>query len=367
MKNNIVVYITGHGYGHLSQTIEVLIALYKKPPNIQFQIITSISEGMVNTRLANKIPTSKVSYISDESGVDMGVPMVDAMQVDREKTVIAYKEIHNNWEHYVSLEEQRLIELKPAMVLCNVGYIPLQAAANLNIPAVALCSLDWASTWQVFGSRDDEGKAILNQMIEAYRSAKIFCKLTPHLPMPFLDNTISVPFIVRQGVSKRQLIDQSFPQCLGKKLILISMGGMDANINFGQWQKNEQVVYVVTGSNALPCGFIHADDFGLDFSDVIASVDIVLTKTGYGMVVESAVNQIPLFYVARKDWPEHEVMVNWAKDNNQVLEVDREDFERGLTMDKIEALMSLPAKNKVFNIGLGADVCADHIMLLMRD
>jgi UDP-N-acetylglucosamine:LPS N-acetylglucosamine transferase len=297
--------------------------------------------------------------------VDIGIPMVDAMLVNQEETIAAYKEIHSEWARHIKFEEQRLAVLQPDIVLSNVGYIPLQAAANLSIPAIALCSLDWASTWQVFGSQDDEGKAIFNQIVRAYCSAKMFLQLTPHLPMVFLDNTISVPFVVRQGKSNRHVIDQCFPLCLGKKLILISMGGMDAEINFEQWPKIDQVVYLVSGKNILPNGFIHTDELNLDFSDIMASVDVVLTKTGYGMAVESAVNQTPLFYVARIDWPEHEVMFEWCQENNCVLEVNRSELEQGLTKDRINSLFSLPAKNKVFDVRLGAEICADYIQSLM--
>ena len=365
MKKNAVVYITGHGYGHLSQTIEVLIALHKKNSNIQFQIITSIPEAVVNVRVADQIPASHIHYIYDETGVDIGIPMVDAMQVNQEETIAAYKKIHSEWVSHIKFEEQRLAVLQPDIVLSNVGYIPLQAAANLSIPAIALCSLDWASTWQVFGSQDNEGKVIFSQIIEAYRSANLFLQMTPHLPMSFLDNTVSVPFVVRQGKSKRHVIDQRFSQCLGKKLILISMGGMDAEINFEQWPKIDQVIYLVSGKNNLPNGFIHTDELRLDFSAIMASVDAVLTKTGYGMVVESAVNQTPLFYVARIDWPEHEVMLEWCKENNCVSEVDRCELEQGLTKDKIDGLFSRSAKNKIFDMGQGTEICADHIQLLM--
>ncbi|MCK5829789.1 MAG: hypothetical protein KAH20_05760 [Methylococcales bacterium] len=365
MKKNIVVYITGHGYGHLSQTIEVLIALFRIKPQTQFTLITSIPEVMVLTRIAERIPVSHIDYVNDDAKTDIGIPMVDAIQVNQEETIAAYKRIHRQWTSHIKFEEQRLVALKPDIVLSNVGYVALQAGANLDIPSVALCSLDWATTWAKFGSQDGEGKEIFNQIVEAYRSAKIFLQMTPHLPMLFLKNTISVPFVVRQGKSKRQFIDQRFSQCLGKKLILISMGGMDAEINFDQWPKIDHVIYIVTGRNTLPKGFIHSDELKLDFSDIMASVDAVLTKTGYGMVVESVVNQIPLFYVARIDWPEHEIMLEWCKENNCVLEVTRSEFEQGLTKDQIDNLFSLPAKNKVLEAGQGAEICTNYILSLM--
>ncbi len=362
----IAVYITGHGHGHLSQTIEVLITLSKKYQQMQFKIITSLPESVVAVRIANKIPASQFCYIDDKTNTDIGVPMIDAMQVNHEKTITCYKNIHSHWDDHIHFEEQRIKALNVDIVLSNVGYIPLQAATNLSLPSVALCLLDWASTWQVFGSDDQVGKLILSQIIQAYQSANLFLQMTPHLPMTFLDNKVSVPFVVRQGKPKRQVLEKDYPHFIGKKLILISMGGMDAKINFDQWPQIGQVIYIVTGNNPLPKGYYHADTMGLDFSDIMASVDIVLTKTGYGMVVESVVNQTPLFYVARVDWPEHDIMLKWCKDNNNVLEIDRVEFEQGLTEDKIDMLLSQPTMNKVFGVEEGAEICANHILSLMQ-
>ncbi|MCF6203988.1 MAG: hypothetical protein L3J59_10040 [Methylococcaceae bacterium] len=366
ISKNIAVYITGHGHGHLSQTIEVLIALSKKNQQMQFKIITSLPESVVIARIADKIPAAQFCYIHDKTNTDIGVPMIDAMQVDHKKTVASYNKIHSHWDDHIHFEEQRIRALNIDIVLSNVGYIPLQAATNLSIPSVALCSLDWASTWQVFGGDDRAGKLILSQIILAYQSANQFLQMTPHLPMLFLDNKVSVPFVVRKGKSKRQVLEEDCPHFIGKKLILISMGGMDAEIDFDQWPKVDRVIYIVTGNNCLPKGYYHADTIGLDFSDIMASVDIVLTKTGYGMVVESVVNQTPLFYVARENWPEHDIMLKWCKENNNVLEIDRGEFERGLTEDKIDMLLSQPTLNKVFEVETGTEICASHIQSLMR-
>ena len=55
---------------------------------------------------------------------------------------------------------------------------------------------------------------------------------------------------------------------------------------------------------------------GLPFSfiDLMASVDLVVTKTGYGMLVEAACNGVPLLFLARPDWPEWPWLEAWIED-----------------------------------------------------
>ena len=66
------------------------------------------------------------------------------------------------------------------------------------------------------------------------------------------------------------------------------------------------------------------EKLGIEFGDMLASCDAVLTKPGYGTFVEAACAGVPVLYVARKDWPEEPYLVNWLKRNGSCAEVERE-------------------------------------------
>ena len=53
----------------------------------------------------------------------------------------------------------------------------------------------------------------------------------------------------------------------------------------------------------------------MDFTDLVRSVDAVLTKPGYGTFTEAAFNGTPVLYVRRDDWPEQDCLIEWLETN----------------------------------------------------
>jgi hypothetical protein len=50
----------------------------------------------------------------------------------------------------VDREARLLAELQPDLVLSDVAYLPLAGAARAGIPALAMCSLNWAELFAHF-------------------------------------------------------------------------------------------------------------------------------------------------------------------------------------------------------------------------
>jgi UDP-N-acetylglucosamine:LPS N-acetylglucosamine transferase len=67
----------------------------------------------------------------------------------------------------------------------------------------------------------------------------------------------------------------------------------------------------------------------MNFADVLASSDAVITKPGYGTFTEAAYAGVPVLYVTRRDWPEEPYLVRWLKENGTCLEVDRAVLHKG--------------------------------------
>ena len=51
----------------------------------------------------------------------------------------------------------------------------------------------------------------------------------------------------------------------------------------------------------------------LNFSDLLASSDVLLCKPGYGSFAEAACSGIPALYVNRPDWPEAPALIEWLQ------------------------------------------------------
>lgn len=87
---------------------------------------------------------------------------------------------------------------------------------------------------------------------------------------------------------------------------------------------------------------VELESLAMDFTDVLASCDALLTKPGYGSFAEAACNGVPVLYLDRKDWPEAPYLVEWLKRQGRCMEVERPALERGAIAAPLEALWALP-------------------------
>lgn len=95
------------------------------------------------------------------------------------------------------------------------------------------------------------------------------------------------------------------------------------------------------------------DRLQLSFVDVLASVDVLLTKPGYGSFAEAACHGVPVLYVPRVDWPEEPYLVRWLSEHGRCDAITQAQLEHG---DFGDALLTLLTQDMLRPIApTGAD------------
>jgi UDP-N-acetylglucosamine:LPS N-acetylglucosamine transferase len=89
------------------------------------------------------------------------------------------------------------------------------------------------------------------------------------------------------------------------------------------------------------------EPLGMDFSDLIASVDALVGKPGYGTFVETACNGTPMLYTSRPDWPEQDALIPWLHRHGRAREVSEAMLRHGKLAEELDALWQLPAPTPV--------------------
>ncbi len=83
------------------------------------------------------------------------------------------------------------------------------------------------------------------------------------------------------------------------------MGGMEFRLPVASWPQTPGINWLLPGEWNVQRDDARSFELaGLAFSDLLASVDAVVTKPGYGTFVEAACSGIPILYLERDDWPE---------------------------------------------------------------
>ncbi len=312
---------------------------------------TRVPRSLIRARLTSDIPIV-------EQASDFGMCMDSSLDVDREKSLQAYRRLHQNWQAAVEEEIRQLRVLQPDLILSNIPYLTLAAAQRLAVPALAYCSLNWADIVKYyFGELPDFRDEYIPQMYAAYDSARRFVCPAPAMDMPDLHNVTPVGPVASVGRQRKQEILERFRLAPRSRLVLISAGGVPTPIPVNQWPALQDVIWVCGWSfSSERKDILSIDDFPMPFSDWLASIDAVVTKPGYGMVSETVCHGKPALYVRRGDWAEEPFLIDWWRKHGNVLEIDRDTFFRGNFHPQLQTLWALPPRPAVEPSGISQTV-----------
>jgi hypothetical protein len=351
---HLLVYISGHGFGHVAQTAPVLNRLRQLLPQLRLTIVSAAPEAHLRARLPGE-------FMHIPQAADFGMVMASALDVRVEESLQAYREFHRHWNNRLAREAARIAELEPDVVFSNVAYLPLAAAQQAGLPCAAMCSLNWADIFEHYCAGLPDVAQITAQMRQAYSGGDAFLRVTPGMAMADLPNLRAIGPIARIGVSRRGEIDRRLGLAVDEKLILITMGGVATRLPVERWPQMQGVRWLVQANwEVKRPDFATLESLAMDFTDILASCDALLCKPGYGSFAEAACNGVPVLYVSRPDWPEEACLVEWLRRNGHCVEVARDQLEQGELHAALVELFSQPGPARVAPCGI--DQAADYLL-----
>lgn len=105
------------------------------------------------------------------------------------------------------------------------------------------------------------------------------------------------------------------------------------------------------------------ESLGLSFTDLLCSMDAVLTKPGYGTFTEAACNGTAVLYARRDDWPEQDCLIDWLNKNARCDEISETALMSGRLAEALADLWQqpLPPLPKPTGIADVAKLLADRL------
>ncbi len=332
---HLLVDISAHGLGHLAQSAPVVEALQSRVPGLKLTIRSALPIQQLKRRI-----TTGFDHVPEAR--DIGFVMHNAVDIDLVSTAKAYRDFHRAWRERVVGETNWLKANRVDAVLTNVAYLPLAAAARAGLPSASLCSLNWADMFIHYFAAENWAAAIHGEILSAYKGADSFLRISPGLPMANLNRRRDIGPIGRLGRRDRPGLSKRLGIAEGSRWILLAMGGMEFRLPVENWKCEPGIVWLVPHAWQVRRDDVRAfDNPDIDFSDVLASVDAVITKPGYGTFVEAARSAIPILYMERDDWPETQYLSAWLSKHARSQVIARDCL---MTGDFIDALTQLWGK-----------------------
>lgn len=333
-KPRIMLSISGHGFGHLSQASSVINALATVTKDFAVEVRSPLSKSVIKDWV-----TAPFEYTQAED--DIGMCMANALVVDKAASLNAYRRLHSQWDAKVKTLGQSLQKKGVSLVLADIAYLPLAASQSVGIPSVAMCSLNWADILTCYFP--DQKKWIATAR-SAYQNADVFVVPEPGMRMPWLANQHRVGPIGRKGRNYRKAVTDHIGYSEDGYLVLLGMGGIQHSLHLTRWPSElhgKPVHYMVSESHRdqRPDSSV-VSDLPFGYADLMASCDLVVTKPGYGMFVEAAGAGIPVLFTRRGQWPDVPSLIGWLQAVGRAAQVSDEQLDKGHLSEAMEELLS---------------------------
>lgn len=341
---HILVAISAHGLGHLGQAAPVCNALAELRKDLELTIWSDLPIKTLQQRISTEF-----SHI--HMACDLGFVMHDALNVNIELSWQRYLERENDWHNQLEKARIHVRTCDPDVIVSDVGEMPLAAGQSLNLPTIAMSSLNWADLARYYFSDLPESADVLSRLDTIYAQTILALRLTPGMPMHGQKEVLIPPVgaisqYSRIAINEHLTNELTYPK---ESRILIGMGGIETPLPWARWPKQSQWNLIVTNQQSLPeigdpaRGILNADTlrtrYGWNFCDLLAGCDAVICKPGYGTFVEAALAGRPVLYVRRNDWPEQPVLIEWLHQNARCAELDANDLKQGQFGKALSALM----------------------------
>lgn len=337
MTRHLFVALSGHGYGHLAQVAPVLNELRRRLPGLALTLQCSLPAWILHQRIEGDFELLA-------EATDFGMVMSDAVTVRAADTLAAYREFHADWEPRLIRQTALLERLRPDLLLADIPYLPLAAAHRIGLPAVALCSLNWADVLAAYCPDAPDLTALRRVLLDAYGSARVFLRPAPSLPMPDLANTRAIGPVATLGRDRRAELAGRLGLAAGERLGLIALGGLALRLPMECWPLLPGWRWLAPAAWGVERSAVHSQAAVADlpFVDLLRSCDVLLTKPGYGSFTEAACNGVPVLYLQRDDWPETPWLVDWLETHGRATAIDRTRLESGELAGPLAELLSRP-------------------------
>jgi hypothetical protein len=314
----IVWYISGHGFGHASREIEIINAVRQRRPDIPVVVRTGAKRWIFDLTLKAPVEFQQVEC-------DTGVVQVDSLRLDEGETVRRAAAFYEEFTPRVAAERDRLRALHAGLVVGDVPPLAFAAAHAASIPSIAIANFTWDWIYEGYEPERFGAAGLVAQVRDACAQANLFLRLPMWggFEMAPPEATRDLPLVARRSARDPRETRRALGLPADRKLVLLSFGGHGLKglspASFDTF--GDEFVAVITGHLEMSDaarqsrrGVVEFDEQGLydagwRYEDLVAAVDVVATKPGYGIIAECAAHQTAILYTSRGHFVEYEVLV----------------------------------------------------------
>lgn len=345
----LISYISGHGFGHASRSIELLNAIADRRPDLRLVIRSQVAPWLVRSTARPSIELERVE-------VDTGIVQVDSLHLDELETIRRAGLFMDGLPARAAEEAEALRELDAALVVADIPALGIAAARRAGVPAIALGNFSWDWAYAAYPG----GLPIAEAVAREYAGADLALRLPLWGGFESFPRVVDLPFIARRSRRDPAETRARFGLPLDMPLALVSFGGygvegidLDAVSRIDGWgilvsdgapigPEGRQLSQVGRTGSLIPLDEAAVHTSGYRYEDIVRAVDVVVTKPGYGIIAECTANDTAILYTSRGHFVEYDVLVAGMGRFVRARFIEQKDLMAGRWREGLDALLAQP-------------------------
>jgi len=367
---SIVFYISGHGFGHASRQVEVINALAAAQPATDIVIRSTVSPGL----LARTIRA--VRYELRPGPCDAGIVQSTSLAHDNAATVNAAIDFFSTFEERVGEELRQLANNDVELVVGDIPPLAFEVSARLGCPSVAIANFTWDWIYETHPGFHDAAPWIVPAIRRAYAKATLALELPFAGGFEVFPTVRPIPLIARHSTRSRAETRAHFGLPLDRPAVLLSFGGYGLpSLDLAAIDCLDNWTVVTTDRITLATGhlpaqvvFVIEDAFlstGFRYEDLVAAVDVVASKPGFGIIAECIAAKTALLYTSRGEFREYDRLVRDLPRYVRSRFIRQDDLFAGRWRQALESLRRQPPPSETLDTQ-GAAAAAAHLVRLVQ-
>jgi hypothetical protein len=354
----IVFYISGHGFGHASRDVEIINSM--TAPALEPLIIRSSVSPALLAR------TLRVPYDLRLGQCDTGIIQRDSVTHDDPATVTAALDFYRTFDARVEAELALLADLDVSLVVGDIAPLAFAVAGVLGARSIAVANFTWDWIYETHPGFLPDGRPVIALIRDCYRRADLALQLPFSGGFEVFDRVEPVPLVARRASLTADMTRSRLRLPEGR-LVLLSFGGYGLpGIDLSSIDCRHDWTVVTTDRVTSDPGHLphvhviqenQLSAADVRYEDLVAAVDVVMTKPGYGILAECISTGTPLVYTSRGAFREYDVLVEGMAGLVRHEFISRTDLFEGRWRDALERVLGQGEPQRRIPVN-GAEVAA---------
>jgi UDP:flavonoid glycosyltransferase YjiC (YdhE family) len=344
----ILFYISGHGFGHASRSIELIRALRAERPDLRVVVRTSVPRWLFAPIAGDAVQVQALE-------TDTGIVQIDSLHLDEERTAREAGRFFADFDRRAAIEGAMIRGIGADLVAGDIPPLAFAAAARAGVPSVAIGNFTWDWIYSVYPAFARVAPDVIPAIRRAYASATAALRLPLHGGFePMAGRVRDIPFIARRSMRNPADTRRRLGIAGNRPVVLPSFGGYGAALPLEALRQSRRFTIVEP---------VQEPPDGLLYQDLVAAADVVVSKPGYGIVSECVANGTALLYTSRGRFIEYDLFVEEMPRLLRCRHISHDDLGAGRWADAVDALLAQPHPREQAAID-GAAVAARNMLAM---